>query len=136
MGSWITLMLKSLDKNLDESRRISVMETCGEDCPFTHLSDEELLDMRNRSEDEQDLLEKLSRQWRVKIENEDVYVVFDQCYCPLVGQDIEETSKTLCYCTQGNIKKKFRIGFNRDVDVLMEKSILAGDDECRFRILL
>lgn len=43
-------------------------------------------------------------------------------------------SKTLCYCTLGNLKRKFTIGLDRPVDVVMEKTILAGDRECRFRI--
>jgi hypothetical protein len=36
----------------------------------------------------------------------------------------------------GNLKKKFRIGLGRDVDVLMEKTVLAGDDECRFKVMV
>jgi len=94
------------------------------------------MEIRNASENESDFLEKLSRKWRVKIENNNVYVVFDKCYCPLVNVNPEGISKTLCYCTLGNLKKKFRIGLGRDVGILMEKTVLAGDDECRFRVMV
>ncbi len=136
MNVWLKELLKSLDKNLDEKTRIEIMEACGENCPFTHLTDQKLLDIKKESKDEYDFLEKLSQQWRVGIENNNIYVIFDKCYCPLINQDIEGSSKTLCYCTQGNIKKKFRLGLGRDVNVLMEKTILAGDRECRFKVLV
>ncbi|MDW7733325.1 MAG: DUF6144 family protein [Methanolobus sp.] len=136
MDAWFKQLLQSLDKNLDEKTRIEIMEACGEECPFTHLTDEKLLDIRKGSEDESDFLEKLSLQWRVRIEDGKIYVVFDKCYCPFVNQNVEGASKTLCYCTRGNLKKKFRLGLGREVNVLMEKTILAGDDECRFKIMV
>ncbi len=136
MNVWLKELLKSLDENLDEKTRIVIMEACGEKCPFTHLTDQKLLDIKKESKDEYDFLEKLSQQWRVRIENNNIYVIFDKCYCPLINQDIEGSSKTLCYCTLGNIKKKFRLGLGRDVNVLMEKTILAGDRECRFKVLV
>lgn len=136
MNVWIKELLKNLDENLDETKRIEIMEACGEKCPFTHLTDERLLDIKKESIDEFDFIEKLSQKWRVKIEGNNIYVVFDKCYCPLINEDISEASKTLCYCTQGNIKKKFRLGLGRDVNVVMEKTILAGDSECRFRVLV
>ena len=136
MHVWLKHLIKSLDNNLDEKTKTKIMEECGENCPFTHLTDERLLAIKNTSSDENDFLEKLSQQWRVKIEGNDVYVVFDKCYCPLANENIADTSATLCYCTLGNLKKKFRIGLNRDVDILMEKTVLSGDSECRFKILV
>ena len=136
MNGWIKELLKNLDENLDESTKIKIMEACGEECPFTHLPDEKLLKIKEESAGAADFIDKLSKEWRVKTEGNDVYVVFDKCYCPLVNEDISGASKTLCYCTLGNIKKKFRIGLGRDVEVSMEKTILAGDNECRFKILV
>lgn len=136
MNVWIKELLKNLDKNLDETKRIEIMEACGENCPFTHLTDERLLYIKNESKDEFEFIKQLSQKWRVKIEDNNIYVVFDKCYCPLINENINDASKTLCYCTQGNIKKKFRLGLGRDVEVLMEKTILAGDSECRFKVLV
>lgn len=129
-------LLRSLDNDLDEKTKIKVMETCGENCPFTHPTDERLLAIKDSSNDERDFLDKLSQQWRVEIEGNDVYVVFEKCYCPLVNKNINDISATLCYCTLGNLKKKFRIGLDRDIDVLIEKTVLSGDDECRFKVLI
>ncbi|KUO51857.1 MAG: hypothetical protein APF76_15025 [Desulfitibacter sp. BRH_c19] len=136
MNVWIKELLKNLDKNLDETKKTEIMEACGEKCPFTHLTDERLLDIKKESKDEVEFIKQLSQKWRVKIEGNNIYVVFDKCYCPLINEDVNEASKTLCYCTQGNIKKKFRLGLGRDVKVFMEKTILAGDSECRFKVLV
>lgn len=136
MNVWLKELLNNLDARIEEKKRIELMEACGEKCPFTHLPDEKLLAIKKDAEDERDFIEQLSRQWRVQIDGREVYVVFDQCYCPLINEDINGASKTLCYCTQGNIKKKFRLGLGREVEVVMEKTILAGDSECRFRVLV
>ncbi len=134
MGIWVKELLHNLDKNVDLSTRIKIMEACGEKCPYTHLTDDRLLEIKDSAEDEGGFLKKLSEEWRLKLEKGQHYVVFDQCYCPLVNDDIRGASDTLCYCTLGNIKRKFAIGLDREVDVIMESTILAGDKECRFCI--
>jgi predicted hydrocarbon binding protein len=136
MNTWIKELLKNLDENLDEATKTKIMEKCGGKCPFTHLPDEKLLKIKNESSNSLDFIDRLSKEWRVKTKGKNIYVIFDKCYCPLVNEDISDASKTLCYCTLGNIKKKFRLGLGKDVKVLMEKTILAGDNECRFKILL
>ena len=136
MNIWIKQLLKGLDEYVDEPTRIKIMESCGEICPFTHLPDNKLIEIKNNSQSEEEFLKNLCMHWRLKNEAGEYFVVFDQCYCPLVNEDIKGASKTICYCTLGNLKRKFAIGLGRSVDVLMEKTILAGDNECRFHIQL
>lgn len=133
---WIKQMLNKLDEYVDEPTRNKIMEACGEMCPFTHLPDQKLNEIKMNSQSEEEFLEKLSNEWRLKNEGGEYYVIFDQCYCPLVNKDIKGVSKTLCSCTIGNIKRKFTIGLDREVDVILKKSILAGDNECRIHIKL
>lgn len=134
MENWVTELLGSLDASVDEITKQKILEKCGSRCPFTHLSDEKLITLRNQATTEQEFLEKLSEAWRLKKENNQYYVIFDQCYCPLVNKDTKNASQTMCYCTLGNLKHKFRLGLGREVDVDMEKTVLSGDDECRFKI--
>lgn len=136
VNTWIKQLLKSLDEHVDESTRQQIMAFCGETCPFTHLPDDKLKEIKRNSPSEEAFLESLCVQWRLQNEDGEYFVVFDQCYCPLVNEDIQDVSQTLCYCTLGNLKRKFTIGLGRKVDVRMEKSILAGDNECRFHVQL
>ncbi len=134
MNTWIKELLKNLDDKVDEPTRKAIMSACGEKCPFTHLPDTKLLEIKVGSENEKEFLTSLCNLWRLKNENGQYYVVFDQCYCPLINENLEGTSQTLCFCTLGNIKRKFKIGLGREVRVEMQKTILAGDNECRFYI--
>jgi predicted ArsR family transcriptional regulator len=70
--------------------------------------------------------------------NEDgqFYVVFDQCYCPMVSENTKGASRTLCYCTLGNLRHKFSIGLKQKAKIEMLSSILAGGEECRFHVKL
>lgn len=40
-----------------------------------------------KSQSEEEFLESLCRRWRLKNEDGAYFVVFDQCYCPLVNED-------------------------------------------------
>ena len=136
MTIWIKELIKNLDEHVDESTKEKILGACGEKCPFTHLTDEKLLQIKKSSRNDIDFLNNLCDQWRMVNQDEQFYVVFDQCYCPMVSEDIQGASKTLCYCTLGNLRHKFTIGLNQEVEIEMLKSILAGDDECRFHIKL
>ena len=134
MEHWIKELLSNLDSSVDEKTKQNIMEKCGPKCPFSHLPNDELIKLRNESKTEEEFLKKISEVWRLVKEGNEYYVVFDKCYCPLVMNDLENSSKTMCYCTLGSLKHKFKISLGRDVEVEMLKTVLAGDDECRFKI--
>jgi hypothetical protein len=136
MTTWVKELLKNLDKHVDEITKEKILGACGEKCPFTHLTDEKLLKIKHNSSNDIDFLNNLCNQWHMVNEDGQFYVVFDQCYCPLVNEDLQGASKSLCYCTLGNLKRKFNMGLDQKVEVNMLKSILAGDDECRFHVKL
>jgi hypothetical protein len=43
---------------------------------------------------------------------------------------------TYCNCSRGWAKALFEGATGKPVEVIMEKSIISGDSECRFRVLL
>ncbi len=134
MDSWVKELLVNMDAKLDEQTKQSILEKCGPQCPFSHMPNDKLVALRERAESEDSFLTKLCEEWRLQKEDQQYYVVFDQCYCPLVLKDIQNYSKSMCYCTLGSLKHKFLISLGRDVNITMEKTVLAGDEECRFRI--
>lgn len=136
MANWTNILLKSLDKHLDDATKKKILGECGEQCPFTHLKDEKLLEIKQQSKSDRDFLDTLCKEWRMTCENGQYYVVFDKCYCPLVENDLKNTSESLCYCTLGNLERKFALGLDQQVSIHMLKTILKGDSECRFHIEL
>ncbi len=136
MEHWIQELLVSLDEHVDDAAKQKILEKCGPKCPFSHMPNEKLLELRDQSCDEKDFLEKLSNSWHLKMENDTYFVVFDQCYCPLVNNDIHNSSDTMCFCTLGSLKHKFKISLGRDIEIKMLKTVLRGDDECRFEVVI
>ena len=134
MEHWIRELLSNLDSSVDEKTKQNIIEKCGPKCTFSNLPNDELIKLRCESKTEEEFLRKISEVWRLVKEGNEYYVVFDKCYCPLVMDDLENFSKTMCYCTLGSLKHKFKISLGREVDVEMLKTVLAGDDECRFKI--
>lgn len=136
MANWVKELLRNLDQHVDDETKKKILGACGEKCPFTHLTDEKLLEIKSNSANDTDFLNNLCKEWRMVKEGGEYYVVFDQCYCPLVNDDLQGTSESLCLCTLGNLEKKFAIGLEQEATVHMLKTILKGDSECRFHIQL
>jgi len=62
------------------------------------------------------------------------------CHCPLAREAIimndTEIPMDWCYCSGGFAKLMFDVVFGEPTEVEVLKSVLAGDDICRFRIKL
>lgn len=136
MDNWIKELLTNLDACVDEDVKQNILEKCGAKCPFSHMPDHKLLELRGRSATEEEFLEKLCDIWRLTKEDNQYFIVFDQCYCPLVNKNTEGGSKTMCYCTLGSLKHKFKISLGREIEVDIQKTVLAGDEECKFKIII
>jgi len=58
------------------------------------------------------------------------------CHCPFARESILNDNinidKTWCYCSGGFNKLKFDVIFEEPVEVEVIKSVLSGDDRCRF----
>jgi effector-binding domain-containing protein len=59
------------------------------------------------------------------------------CFCPLVRDHLEEgMPDTFCYCSAGWEQQQWEGAIGRPVRVSVVKSLLKGDDRCRFAIHL
>jgi len=59
------------------------------------------------------------------------------CHCPLARESImsgETLPRDFCYCSAGYEKKPYEVAFGRPVKTAVLKSVLWGDDVCRFRM--
>lgn len=131
---WVRNILTTIENECSEELAEQIMAGCGENCPFSHMPDDEILELKEQSSGEEELMELLGKHWRLQQEGEKYYIVFDRCFCPMVMEDTSSVSPVLCYCTLGSLKKKFKLALGRDVDVTMETTVLRGDPRCRFQI--
>jgi len=59
------------------------------------------------------------------------------CHCPLARESIMTGTKIprdFCYCSAGYEKKPYEVAFGQPVKATVLKSVLWGDDVCRFRM--
>jgi predicted hydrocarbon binding protein len=58
----------------------------------------------------------------------------ETCNCPFIrGKD---APAILCNCSLGTQKRIYESLFNRPVNIILEKSVLRGDERCSFTIQL
>jgi predicted hydrocarbon binding protein len=131
---WVQCLIDNLDSAVDEDTRVKVLENCGRKCtPRTLIKKAEAA--QKYSKDKNEFLDRLSKVWKhLQREGDDVYVVYEKCYCPLVRGITSSLSSTWCNCSRGWIKELFESALHEPVDAELQKSIIKGDDVCRFRI--
>jgi hypothetical protein len=58
----------------------------------------------------------------------------DKCNCPFIRE--KDAPSVLCNCSIGTQKKIYESLFSRPVSVILNKSVLRGDERCSFTIQL
>jgi predicted ArsR family transcriptional regulator len=134
---WITALMDGLGKNVEEKTLARVLEQCGRQCQSqSFIKKARSLYENSRSTDE--FLDKLGKVYKhLRKEGDRVYLVYPRCYCSQVNKIPKgKLSGAYCNCSRGWARALFEGALGRDVEVVKEKSIIGGDGECRFRIVL
>ncbi len=137
MEKWIDSLLNSLDKNTDEKTRAKILEQCGRHCQSqSFVKKARRIFQQAKNVDE--FIEKLSQTYKhLHREGGNVYITYPRCYCSFVNKiPPKKLSWTYCNCSRGWAKELFEGALGHPVEVILEKSIVHGDDQCKFRILL
>jgi predicted hydrocarbon binding protein len=137
MGKWITSLIAGLDENVDEETTIKVLEQCGRQCQSESLV-KKAHNIHQAAKSMDEFLEKLAKIYKhLHKEGDNVYIIYPKCYCSFVNKiDSGKLSATYCNCGRGWVKALFEGALGRPVEVIMEQSIVKGDDQCKFRIIL
>jgi predicted hydrocarbon binding protein len=137
MERWITCLIAGLDENVDEKTIAKVLEQCGRQCQSESFV-KKARDIYKRSKSMNEFLDSFSKVYKhLHGEGNNVYIVYPKCYCSFVNKIPQgKLSATYCNCSRGWTKALFEGALGRPVEVVMEKSIVKGDDQCKFRIIL
>ena len=131
---WIGTLVDRLDTDLDEGTRARVLEACGRTCiPRSFVN--KAKKCRDQAKDTDEFLDKLGKMWsHLHRTGDDVYVVYEKCYCPLVKDYPGELSSTWCNCSRGWAKELFEAALEGPVDVELLQSIRQGDEVCKLAV--
>ncbi len=134
---WIATLIENLDKNIDEKTLADILEQCGRQCQSPAFI-KKAKNVYKKSKTMEGFLDKLGEIYKhLHREGDKVYIVYPKCYCSQVNRIPKgKLSPVYCNCSRGWVKALFEGAIGRDVEVIKEKSIVGGDNECRFRVVL
>ncbi len=138
-NEWILSAVKAMDQLADEEICVRVLEQCGRSC-----LPEEIREVAAKAREEcvtpKQAFERLAAKLDVtRIEDDAVYVEYPRCYCEhLKGVSPEDVPDLFCACSIGWLKELFGTATGPEcvVDVVLERSVVRGDDQCRFRVTI
>lgn len=132
-------IMNALDQAVDAPTRQAIMETCGRQCISGGIL-EKARKLAKSTPDLDSLLAQLNQEhlggghlWR---EGDVIHAMYDHCYCGSVNKTKEPFSSTYCYCSCGWYRQLFETLLERPVEVELLGSIIQGDENCRFKIMI
>ena len=134
---WIATLMNGLEENVDEKVTSKILEQCGRQCQSQSLI-KKAKDIYRNSKTTDEFLEKFGRTYKhLHKEGDQIYIVYPRCYCTQVNKIPKgKLSGIYCNCSRGWAKALFEGALGKPVEVVKEKSIIGGDNECRFRVVL
>lgn len=134
---WLVNLISGLDEHVDEKTRRKILEQCGRQCQSpVFIKKAKAIYAKSKGID--DFLEKFAAVYKhLHRDGGNVYIVYPRCYCPRVNKIPQgRLSGTYCYCSVGWAKALFEGVLGRTVEVVKEASIISGDKQCKFKIIL
>ena len=138
-GKWIKNLLNNLEK-MDGKKVFKVLEDCGRDCCRSSGYYKKAVESMSKAKDVDEFLDRLEKSWsHLHRKGGDIYVVYEKCYCPLGRALMKEYPGQLsafCNCSRGWIREMFESALKKTVKVELQKSVIKGDNICRFKVTL
>ena len=137
MERWITCLITGLDTHVNEETRAKVLEQCGRQCQSQSFIGK-ARGIYGKSKNINDFLDKLGRVYKhLHREGNKVYIIYPKCYCSHVNKIPHgKLSATYCNCSRGWAKALFEGVLGRPVEIIMEETIVKGDKQCKFQVVL
>jgi len=134
---WIAWIIAALDEHVDEETKAKILEQCGRQCQSESFV-RKARKIYEKSENVEEFLNRFGQVYEnLHREGDEVYIIHPKCYCPNVNKiPPGKLSATYCNCSRGWAKELLKGALGSPVEVVMEKSIVNGDEQCKFKIVL
>ncbi len=132
---WIVRIVEGLDEKTDPETCAQTLEACGRQRAPKGLI-RTARDIYRRSKNIGEFLAPFSVAFEaLRLEDGNVYVVYPTSYCQQIkGIPVDDVRDAYCSCSVGWVEQVFESALDPPIGVRRVKSIVSGDDECRFRI--
>lgn len=137
--NWVTDLMETVDKELDEPTRIKLMNGCGRGCFNRFKFKQDIAADGKGSVDK--LILALKRNFEAWREGDTVHVRYGAvnrhgCYCPAARYRPSKPNDTQCYCTRASHQAIWETALGRPVQVDILQSVRRGDPTCHFLVHL
>lgn len=129
-------LINTMDSNLDESQKNMLLENMGRECAKEYI--ENFLHYKG---DIEGFLGYVKEKWADKTEfnkeKKEIVIIGkkkERCFCPFVSNAI--TPQSFCSCSMGWQKEMYEMVTEQNVEVILNTSILQGDESCNSTIKL
>jgi len=134
---WLCNLIRGLEVTVDEVALKAVLEDCGRKCQSQSMIQKARAIYEKTRDIDTFLIEFGTTYKHLHIEKDGTYLVYPKCYCTRVNKIPQgQMPAVYCNCSVGWAKALFEGALGRPVDVILEKSIIAGNNECRFKVVL
>ncbi len=132
---WVKNTMKRLEKHFD----VQTVKKIRINCQCGYAMDEKLNLIKELMSSSSNL-EEFAKQDKAKAaglsyENDELYLQFPFCPCPMLAEVDKLETNTWCQCTTGYSKVLFEKAFDCEIDVELLKSVKMGDDICLMKII-
>jgi len=134
-STWVKSTMKRLENHFDKSavNQIRMNCQCGYGMDEKLALVKELLGLSSNMEEFGNL--DKAKAAGLTCVNEELYLQFPFCPCPMLADVDRLDTDTWCQCTTGYSKVLFEKAFECNVDVELLKSIKMGDEICLMKII-
>ena len=134
--NWVSDLMDTMDKVLDEETYIKLIEGCGRGCYSRHQFKKDISIAAQG--DLEKLLTAYKKNFEVWKEDDTVHIRYGEkspgCYCPILKNHAYNTKGLHCNCTKATHQAIFENALGRPFKVDILESIRRGGKTCHFLV--
>jgi hypothetical protein len=136
--NWLSDLLDTMDKVLDEETKIKLIEGCGKGCFNRHKFKQ---DIAAKGKDNlEELINAYKQNFEIWKDGNIVHIrygeVSSQCYCPATNYRVSKQNDLHCECTRMTHQTIFETALGRPFKVDVVESLRRGGKTCHFAVHL
>jgi hypothetical protein len=136
--NWLTDLLDTMDKELDEKTKIKLIEGCGRGCFNRHQFKKDIALKGKGNLD--NLIEEYKKNYEIWKEGDSVHIRYGEtshsCYCPAAKDREVKPNDLHCECTRTTHQTIFETALERSFKVDIIESLRRGGKTCHFKVNL
>jgi hypothetical protein len=135
---WLSDLVDTMERVLDEPTRIKLMAGCGQACHHRHKFTQDIVRAGKGNIDK--LIEAYKSSFGIERKGDKVYIVYGPgpkgCWCPAAQDRPAKLNDLHCECTRGKHAYMWELALGRPFKVEILETIRRGGKQCRFVVHL